>query len=345
MKRMLLCLIILIIAGCENSVSSDQNTENSSWVFVANEGSFFGSNGTISMIDNFGNVDETDALGDVVQALEVYNNQLIVSVNNSYKVVLFDIDSQGLSNHTEVLIDGGPREIEIVGNKAYITVWDADYNVYPVVPGHVNILNLDNLEIEQSIEVGIMPEGLHLDGNYLWVANSGESSVSKIDISTNSVVETIEVGNGPQNLISHNNDIYVSRTFYEYDGVDENGYWINPRTIHGSSKIGSEIIINNYGSGVVCGGSVLSYDSDVYRSFDGGIFPLEENLDINNSGRIGDYNQDKVYHVEVINDNIWFGLRDLGGESGEVKVVDSNGFELESFSVGINPGDFAIWNQ
>jgi len=173
MKRMLLCLIILIIAGCENSVSSDQNTENSSWVFVANEGSFFGSNGTISMIDNFGNVDETDVLGDVVQALEVYNNQLIVSVNNSYKVVLFDIDSQGLSNHTEVLIDGGPREIEIVGNKAYITVWDADYNVYPVVPGHVNVLNLDNLEIEQSIEVGIMPEGLHLDGNYLWVAKIG----------------------------------------------------------------------------------------------------------------------------------------------------------------------------
>ena len=213
------------------------------------------------------------------------------------------------------------------------------------INGYIRVLNLQNLQIEESIEVGIMPEGLHLDGNYLWVANSGESSVSKIDISTNSIIETIEVGEGPQNLVSHNNDVYVSRTFYEYDGVDENGYWINPRTIHGSSKIGSEIIINNYGSGVVCGGSVLSYNSDVYRSFDGGIFPLEENLDINNSGRIGDYNQDKVYHVEVINDNIWFGLRDLNGESGEVKVVDLNGLELESFSVGINPGDFAIWNK
>ena len=164
-------------------------------------------------------------------------------------------------------------------------------------------------------------------------------------ILTNSIIETIEVGEGPQNLVSHNNDVYISRTFYEYDGVDENGYWVNPRTIHGSSKIGSEIIINNYGSGVVCGGSVLSYNSNVYRSYDGGIFPLEENLDINNSGRIGDYNQDKVYHVEVINDNVWFGLRDLNGESGEVKVVDLNGLELESFSVGINPGDFDIWNK
>ena len=56
MKRMLLCLTILIIAGCENSVSSDQNAENSSWVFVANEGSFFGSNGTISMINTLGDV-------------------------------------------------------------------------------------------------------------------------------------------------------------------------------------------------------------------------------------------------------------------------------------------------
>ena len=345
MKHVLLFLSILIISGCENSVYSDQNSENTSWVFVANEGSFFGTNGTVSMIDNFGNVYETDILGDVVQALGVYDNQLIVSINNSYKIVLFDINSEGLSNYREILIEGGPREIEIVGNKAYITVWDSDYNVYPVVPGHVNVLNLENLEIEQSIEVGIMPEGLHLEGNYLWVANSGESSISKIDVATNSVIETIEVGNGPQNLILHNNDVYVSRTFYEYDGVDENGYWINPVTIHGSSKIGSEIIINNYGSGVVCGGSVLSYNSNVYRSYDGGIFPLEENLDINNSGRIGDYNQDKVYHVEVINDNVWFGLRDLNGESGEVKVVDLNGLELESFSVGINPGDFDIWNK
>ena len=83
----------------------------------------------------------------------------------------------------------------------------------------------------------------------------------------------------------------------------------------------------------------------MYRSHNGGISPLEDNLDINESGRIGDYSQDQVYHVEIINDNVWFGIRDLNNGSGMVKVVDSNGDELSEYSVGINPGDFAIWTK
>ena len=164
---------------------------------------------------------------------------------------------------------------------------------------------------------------------------SAASSVSRIDINSNSVVETIEVGSGPQNLIQHNGDIYISRTFYDESW---NAY-------HGSSKIGSETIVNDYGSGVVCGGSVLSYNGNIYRSHNGGISPLEDNLDINESGRIGNYNQNQVYHVEIIDSNVWFGIRDLNNDPGLVKVVNSNGDEISEYSVGINPGDFAVWNK
>ena len=105
-------------------------------------------------------------------------------------------------------------------------------------------------------------------------ANSGASSLSKVSIESNSVFETVEVGNGPQNLIEHEGKIYVSRTFY-----DEN--W---NAIHGSSKIDNgEVTINNYGTGVVCGGSVLSFNGSVYRSFSGGISPLNEDLSLNES--------------------------------------------------------------
>ena len=65
----------------------------------------------------------------------------------------------------------------------------------------------------------------------------------------------------------------------------------------------------------------------------------EDNLEENT---IGNYNQLQVYHVEKINGKFWFAITDYQ-TLNEVKVVDSNGNEIESYSVGINPGDFARW--
>ena len=335
--RKVLLLVVLFMVGCEStSVSPNNESENTSWVFVANEGTYGASNGSISMIDDFGNVYETDALGDTVQSLEVYEDKLIVLVNNSHKIKVYDITSEGLAM-PGIEIDTGnssPRELAIINNKIYFTNWNTQ---------DIKIFNLFNYAIEESISLDGLPEDIMFDGTDLWVTItmnsdwSPASQVVRVDVNSNSVIETFEVGSGPDKLIQHNGDIFVSRTFY-----DES--W---NAFHGSSKIGTggSVVINNYGAGVVCGGAVLSYNGDVYRSFDGGIFPLLENLDINQSGRIGDYNQDEVYHVEIINDNIWFGIRDLSGGIGAVKVLESNGIEIASYQVGINPGDFAIWNK
>ena len=336
MKQIILLISTLIIVGCDSTVVSSDETslENSSWVFVANEGAYGASNGSISMIDDFGNVYETEFIGDVVQSFEVYNDKLIVLVNNSHKLKIYDITPEGLSMPgIEIDTEGSsPRELLVIDNKVYFTNWNTQ---------DVKVFNLYNYVMEESIPINGLPEDIMFDGTDLWVSVtmnpdwSAASSVSRIDINSNSVIETIEVGPGPQNLIKHNGDIYISRTFYDESW---NAY-------HGSSKIGSETIINNYGSGVVCGGSILNYNGEIYRSHNGGISPLDDNLDIVESARIGNYNQDEVYHVEIINGDIWFGIRDLNNGIGTVKVIDSNGSEISDFSVGINPGDFAVWNR
>ena len=164
---------------------------------------------------------------------------------------------------------------------------------------------------------------------------SSASSVVKVDMNSNSVVETYDVGLGPTSLVVDENEVYVARTFY-----DEN--WI---PFYGSSRIeGSDITINNYGSGFACGGSVMKYNNEIYRSYDGGIAPLEYNLDIRTSSRIGSYDQSQVYSTEVIGDYIYFGITDYT-TTNEVKVVDVNGNEVASYDVGILPGDFIIWNN
>ena len=315
----------LIWIGCSNTVSSDED-ENTSWVFVANEGKYGESDGSISMIDEFGNVYETEPIGDVVHSIEVYNNKLIVLVNNSHKIKIYAITTDGLSMPgIEISTEGsGPREMVVVDDKLYFTNW---------ITSDVKVFNLFTYNIEASIPVGSMPEGIISDGTKLWVANSGEDTVSEIDITSLSETRHI-VGSGPQNLVKHNSDIYVSRTYYSDD-------WTI--TYHGASRIGSEITINNYGSGGACGGSVLSYQSNVYRSFDGGLARMDAELNLKER-TIGNYNQSHVYHVEKINGNFWFAITDWN-DLNEVRIVDSNGNELYIYKVGQNPGDFALWEQ
>ena len=258
-----LFLSILIFTGCEKDSSSTESSIPSSWVFVANEGNFGSSDGTISMIDALGNISHTEAIGDVVQSLAVHENKLIVLINNSHKIKIFEITEDGLKMPgIEVSTnESSPREMVIVGDIVYFTNWNTS---------DVKMFNLVTYNIESSIPVGVSPEGIISDGTYLWVANSGGSTISKINITTQTV-ESIEVGQGPQNLVKLNDDIYISRTYYSSD-------WIE--TYHGATRIGSDITINNYGTGSPCGGTVLNHGNSVYRSFNGGLTRMDSDLNL-----------------------------------------------------------------
>ena len=340
-KLLLISITIILLVSCDKNINEPE-TEIISWVFVANEGEFDPNGptntGTISMINNLGDVYETESLGDIVHSLAIYSNKLIVSVNNSQKILIFDISEEGLSeNYNEILIEDSPREIMIINDKAYFTTWNPDYNIYTTINGYIRVLNLQNLQIEESIEVGIMPEGMLVKDGYLWVANSGESSVSKINLSSNTVDMNYSVGSGPQFLTELSGNIYIARTFY-----DQN--W-NPA--YGTSMISSgEVseVVHQFSAGSACGGSIMTLDNKVYRSFDGGIAQIDSNLEIDELSRIGSFNQSNVYHVETFNGNIYFAITDYGNLN-KLSILNQSGDELSTFNVGKNPGDFAFWHK
>ena len=342
MKNMILIIVVLFISGCSDSSNPFSNIEDEtsdSYTFIACEGSFLDSNnnGSLYILNESGMIEVLEGLGDGVQAVEVYQDQLYVLINNSQKILIYDISENGIVFVSEILTDGqSPREIVFVDNKAYFTTWDSDYNVYPTIPGFVKVLNLSSGLIEASIEVGIMPEDLLSDGFNMWIANSGESTVSKIDLLNNVVLENYEVGNGPVELAILNDEIYIARTYY-----DES--W---NSFFGSSKINNNgsIVINEYGTGLPCGGSVMNYQNAVYRTYSGGIAPLMEDLNVDALNKIGDFEESLLYHAEIINNLIWFGLTDFSDENA-VKVLNSIGEEVISFSTSSPPGDFAYWNK
>jgi len=329
-----LFITLLLLVGCSSNPIVDNTEQITQWIFVANEGNFGASNGSISMINNNDEVYHVEEVGDVVQSLEVYKDKLIVVVNNSHMIKVYDITEDGLSlPGIEISTDNSsPRELVVVDDKVYFTNWNTK---------DVKVLNLFNYNIETFISVDGLPESIVTDGSYLWVGimmnedYSSASSVVKIDVNTNLIVETYDVGLGPTSLVVDENEVYVARTFY-----DEN--WI---PFYGSSKIGnSDIIINNYGLGSACGGSIMKYNNEIYRSYDGGIAPLEYNLDIRISSRIGSYDQSQVYSTEIIGDYIYFGITDYI-TTNQVRIMDFNNNEVATYDVGILPGDFIIWNR
>ena len=338
-----LTILVFIFASCSNTISNNEDN-NISWLFIANEGIYGESNGSITMIDEFGNIYETEALGDVVQSLEVYEDKLIVLINNSHKIIIYDISSRGLNmpGHEISTDSSGPREMAVINDKIYFTNSETQ---------DVKILNIQDNHLEElTISIDGRPEDIIYDGMYIWVSipelskwdgNQG-TEVAKIDPGTNQV-EYLEVGRGPQTLLAHNNEIFISRTFYSDD---------YSTTYHGATKIiGTGTIENTYGTGAPCGGSIMSYENKIYRSQnwipsgEEGIVPLDDELNFIATGRIGNYQSPLIiYHMENINGQIYIAITDYGS-TNLVKVLDNYGNEIASYTAGIMPGDLAYWKK
>lgn len=67
--------------------------------------------------------------------------------------------------------------------------------------GRVSVLNLKTNTVTKTIDVGLLPEEVLLYNGKLYVANGGGSTVSVINTATDEVEKTIEVGNAPQRLV------------------------------------------------------------------------------------------------------------------------------------------------
>ena len=84
-------------------------------IFIACEGNFNQKNGTLWTISN-NTVTEYpyNPIGDVVQSLLIYGNQLFVIVNGTSNIQVYNIDESGLSFFKQIeTYSSGPREMAI----------------------------------------------------------------------------------------------------------------------------------------------------------------------------------------------------------------------------------------
>ena len=301
-------------------------------LFVACEGQYYSGQGSVSIIKNLESITELNNLGNTVQSVTVHNEMLFIIVNGSSLIHVFEINSNGEEYIQTIDTNGsGPRNLTIFDGLAYFTNWNTS---------DIKVLELENFEIINTIPVIGLPEDIISDGYALWVSIimnedwSDGNKVLKINPLTENIIE-FDVGAGPGELLHHNDAIYISRTYYD-------GYW---NAYHATSKIyNNEVITAEYGAGLPCGGSITKHLGQVYRAYDGGIAPLDDNLNIITSERIGDFDYSNVYDVESIDGNIYFALTDWNNLN-QIAITDEMGYEISNFNVGIIPTDFALWSQ
>jgi YVTN family beta-propeller protein len=197
------CLTVLFFSSCDDTPEATPTTvpNNLKGVFICNEGAFGQGNGSISFLNSDSgtfNLDLYQAannlpLGDVVQSIALYDNRAFIAVNNSQKMEVVS-----LQNFKRIATINGlssPRFFVGNGSKGYISDWISD---------KVYVLNLNSYQIIDTIPTGSGPEEMAIVNNKLFVCNSGgfgdDSSMTVIDINSNTVIATINTPVNPSSI-------------------------------------------------------------------------------------------------------------------------------------------------
>ena len=336
LMKYLFPLLFFISISCEdNKTSTDVEVGEESLLFILSEGSYGNSDGSISVFKNGDKIQTIENVGANVQSLLVNEDKLFVAVTSSNKIIRYNITEAGLSlpGITIQTNNSGPRNMAIIGDELFFT------NLYSK---DIKIFNLITFAIVDSILLDGAPENIISDGNYIWVSvpylnypdQGNGTSVIKIDVNNRTIENTYNIGRGPYDLLLNDEILWISRTWYSEDYI--NSY-------HGSSSIDTQtgdISIVDYGAGVVCGGNIMKLDDEIYRAWNGGVVPLDLNLDLISGRQIGSYTN--LYSAFSTSQSLYLGTTDYSAPD-TVFIHDSDGILIQTLQVGVNPGDFTKW--
>ncbi len=219
-KQVLLAMLVIapfVFTSCndDDNIMPKKEVTILKGAFVCNEGDFSKNTGAISWFNFEHTVSDPDIfltkngaeLGDVVQSFSIVDTLGIIVVNNSQKVEIVHMkDFSSLATITGLSY---PRFVmPAADGKIYIS------NGNGFGDDKLIVYDYEQMAVAGEITVGKGPERMAKIGSRVYVANSGafvnDSTVSVVDVTTDGVVETIEVGKRPVDIdVDADNNIWV----------------------------------------------------------------------------------------------------------------------------------------
>jgi hypothetical protein len=142
------------------------------------------------------------------------SESLFILNSNSLTVSKYDIATEEIDNSFMVLGNGpgaAPNKMIEYDGKIYAVItYENRIQIFSIEDGN---------EIESIIlEDSSTPNDIAISGNFAYVSGNVTNKVYKIDLTTNEVVASQEVGIAPMGLLTYNDKLYVANSGYIMSG-------------------------------------------------------------------------------------------------------------------------------
>jgi YVTN family beta-propeller protein len=257
MKKNLI-LILILISSISCTKKSDNGTDKfvaGSGVYIVNEGNFMGGNGSLSFYSYDNGLISNDIfeiingrpLGDVPNSMSISGEKAYIVVNNSGKIEVANKNTMASVATITGLIS--PRNFALISSTtAYVSSIYSD---------SVAVIDLSENTISGYINIRRSSESIIVHGNKAFVSNwVGGKEIMVIDILTNKVTDSIQVGIEPESMaIDRNNMLWVlcnggweRNNFAELDQINTATNRVEKRLVF-SSKLSSPTCLAVNGAG------------------------------------------------------------------------------------------------
>jgi YVTN family beta-propeller protein len=350
-KIILLILLSTLLSTLFFSCSKQNNPIDNDWkpfnegIFILNEGLYGRNNSEVShydlktkrVIDNFYSAANGKPLGDNANSLYFFEGKAFIAVDASNKIEVMNLADGKSLGIIDLGAKGSPREIFILNStRGFVTSFSKNIVIE---------FNPKTLSITREIPVGKFPEGIVYKESKLFVANSdlgNGTTVSVIDINTNSVIKTISVGRNPRMLsLSNDGKIFVSCSGDFFNANFISGFYvINPAS---STVVDSIKLAYHPQDFTISKNNLLYYIND--RGV-GRINLTTKNVDtvfISGSTVNDIFGIPYTLTFDEITEQLYVSNPKDFTQNGEIKIFDKNGNYISKFDVKINPGGIYIY--
>lgn len=333
----------LLLAGCDDDENVSKG-EYETGVFVVNEGAFNADNGSVTHYNTAAGIAEQNIFknslglfaGDVVQSLTFSGNNGYLVINDDDKIEVVNGNTfVSVSTITHADIEK-PRYVEVINGKAYISVWGAYDDNFSLIDSYVLVYDLGNNTVVKKIDTDEGTENLLYNGERLFASNynyGGSSTVSVINPEDNSLIDEVEVSEGPAGMVLDAN----GKVWVVCVGAwgAENGYLfrINPTTLEVENAItitgvpGTDIAVSPDKQNIFyhVGTSVYSIAIGATSEAEEPLFEAEEVISAS------------TLNIDPAKGNLWIGDTPSFSGIGKVYVYSAAGDVITSFDAGIGP--------
>jgi hypothetical protein len=336
MKKLFLLPIAAMFAlsSCNQEPDDDNPNVDSftNGVFVVHEGNFQSGNASLSFLNRY--TDEMSngvftavnsiPLGDVAQSMVTLGNKGFIVVNNSGKVEVVNLED--LSSAGTITGLSSPRYICVVSNStAYVS---------DLFSGVITAFNPQTLSTTGAISVSGQVEEMVKTSSGVIAAGTGANHVYKINTLNNTLMDSVNVGIGPSNLVMDaNGKVWI---------LTNGGWGTEPSKLVCIDPTNMNIEVSfDFDSGEFPSSIRTNAEGTVLYWVNGGVYRMDvASMTFPSTAFINT----AAYKVGIDPEDGTIYVSDAGdfNSNGHVYRYGSDGTPIDTFDVGVIPAEFCF---